>query len=92
LFKTVSKLKMEHKKAKGKTGYTKYEHSRIVGARALQISQGAPFMLKLSEKDLERVGYNPLEIAKIEFDEGLIPITVKKASHEKKGVESSGKN
>ena len=47
--------------------YTKYEHARIVGARALQISQGAPFMIELSQKDLEKIGYNPLEIAKMEY-------------------------
>ena len=65
-------------------GYTKYEHARIVGARALQISQGAPFMIKLSEKDLEKIGYNPLEIAKMEYKEDLIPIDIKKSIPEKK--------
>ena len=64
--------------------YTKYEQARIIGARALQISQGAPFMIKLSEKDLEKIGYNPVEIAKMEFKEGLIPITVKKQDNNKK--------
>lgn len=58
--------------------YTKYETARIIGARSLQISMGAPFMIKLSEKDLEAINYNPLEIAKREFDEGLIPIAVKR--------------
>lgn len=58
--------------------YTKYEEARIIGARALQISQGAPFMIKLTEKELEKIGYNPVEIAKIEFKQGLIPITIKK--------------
>ena len=58
--------------------YTKYEHARIVGARALQISMGAPFMIKLDDEDLKKLGYNPVEIAKIEFAKGLIPITVKR--------------
>lgn len=58
--------------------YTKYEHARIVGARALQISMGAPFMVKLTDDDLKKMGYNPVEIAKLEFKQGLIPITVKK--------------
>lgn len=58
--------------------YTKYEESRIIGSRALQLSQGAPFMIKLSQKDLEKIGYNTLEIAKLEFKEGLVPITVKR--------------
>tara|TARA_Y100000310_G_scaffold217822_1_gene218905 strand:- start:3828 stop:4037 length:210 start_codon:yes stop_codon:yes gene_type:complete len=64
-------------------GYTKYEHARIVGSRALQISQGAPFMIKLSDKDLQKIGYNPLEIAKMEFKEGLIPIDVKRPDSDK---------
>jgi DNA-directed RNA polymerase subunit K len=67
-----------------KMEYTKYEQSRIIGSRALQISQGAPFMIKLSGKDLEKIGYNPLEIAKLEFKEGLIPITVKREKEAKK--------
>ena len=58
--------------------YTKYEHARIVGARALQISMGAPFMVKLNEEDLKRMGYNPIEIAKLEFSQGVIPISVKR--------------
>ena len=65
--------------------YTKYEKARIIGSRALQISQGAPFTIKLSEKDLEKIGYNPLEIAKMEFKQDLIPITIK--SHHKNGEE-----
>lgn len=57
--------------------HTKYEHARIVGARAMQLSQGAPFLIKLSEKDLEKMGYNVLEIAKLEYKEGLIQIEIK---------------
>lgn len=58
--------------------HTKYERARIVGARALQISMGAPFMIKMGEKQLEEIAYNPVEIAKREFAEGLIPINVKR--------------
>jgi len=58
--------------------YTKYEQARIVGARALQISMGAPFMVKLNEEELKKIGYNPIEIAKLEFSQGVIPIKVKK--------------
>ena len=57
---------------------TKYEHARIVGARALQISMGAPFMLKLTDEDLKKIGYNSIEIAKLEFKQGIIPISVKR--------------
>ena len=62
--------------------YTKYEEARIIGSRALQISQGAPFMIKLSEKDLEKIGYNSLEIAKMEFEKGIVPITTKRHKEE----------
>ncbi len=58
--------------------YTKYEHARIIGARALQISMGAPFMVKLTDEDLKKIGYNTVEIAKLEFKQGLIPIAVKR--------------
>ncbi len=67
-----------------KMQYTKYEESRIIGSRALQLAQGAPFMIKLSEKDLEKIAYNPVEIAKMEFKEGLIPITTRRLSRESK--------
>ena len=58
--------------------YTKYEKARMVGSRALQLSMGAPFLLKLTEKELEQLKYNPIRIALKEFDAGVIPITVKR--------------
>ena len=58
--------------------YTKYEKARLIGSRALQISMGAPFLIKLSKKDLETIKYNPVEIAKQEYKKGIIPITVKR--------------
>lgn len=58
--------------------YTKYEHARIIGARALQISMGAPILAKLTDEELKGLGYNTVEIAKLEFKQGLIPITVKR--------------
>jgi len=60
------------------TDYTKYEQARILGSRALQIGMGAPFLVKLSEEDLKNIKYNPIEIAKLEFEKGIIPITVKR--------------
>ena len=57
---------------------SRYERARIIGSRALQISMGAPFLLKLSKKKLEEVEYNPVEIAKLEFEKGVIPITVRR--------------
>ena len=57
--------------------YTKYEIARIIGARALQISMGAPIMVELSKEELEKIRFNPVEIAKIEFEKGSIPIKAK---------------
>jgi len=58
--------------------YTKYEHARIIGARALQISMGAPILIKLGDAELQKIGYNTVEIAKLEFQQGLIQISVKR--------------
>ena len=49
--------------------FTRYEVARILGARALQIAMGAPILLKLKEEDFEALRYNPINIAKKEFDE-----------------------
>jgi DNA-directed RNA polymerase subunit K/omega len=64
------------KKTAGKIQFTKYEQARILGSRALQVSMGAPYLIKISKKRLEELKYNPLEIAKLEFEAGVIPITV----------------
>lgn len=60
------------------TELTKYEKARILGSRALQISCGAPFLVKLTEEDLQKINYSPIEIAKMELEKGVIPITVKR--------------
>ena len=59
---------------------TKFEKARVLGTRALQIAMGAPFLVKLSEKDLQAIGYNPIEIAKKELAAGVLPIMVKRAT------------
>ncbi len=58
--------------------HTKYEIARMIGSRALQISMGAPFLVKLTEKDLEAIGFNPIEIAKKEYEQGVLPIAVRR--------------
>jgi len=58
--------------------FTKYEKARIIGARALQIAMGAPILLKMEKKDFEKIKYNPIEIAKKEFKEEILPITIKR--------------
>lgn len=68
--------------------FTRFEKARVIGSRALQIGMGAPPLVKLSESDMEKIKYNPVEIAKMEYEKGIIPITVKrpypKKSEEKK--------
>ena len=54
--------------------YTRYEKARIIGARALQISMGAPSLIKIP-KDV----IFPIDIAMLEFEQDAIPITVKRA-------------
>ncbi len=58
--------------------YTKYEKARMIGSRALQLAMGAPFLVKLNEEELLKINYNPIEIALLEFNEGVLPITVKR--------------
>ena len=53
--------------------YTIYEKARIIGARALEISMGAPILIKRKKDE-----YNPIEIAKKEFEKGVIPISVRR--------------
>jgi len=63
--------------------YTKYEIARIIGARALQISMGAPLLLKMAAKDFQEINFNPIEIAKTEFSKGILPITIRRPMPEK---------
>ena len=58
--------------------YTKYEKARMIGSRALQLSMGAPFLVKLSPEELKKLKFDPIEIALLEFEEGVLPITVKR--------------
>ncbi len=58
--------------------YTKYEKARMIGSRALQLSMGAPFLVKLSEEELVKLNYGTIDIAMREFEEGVLPITVKR--------------
>ncbi len=53
--------------------YTRFEKARIIGARALQISLGAPVLLEIPEGMID-----PITISQLEFDRGIIPITVKR--------------
>lgn len=58
--------------------FTKFEVARIIGARSLQIAMGAPLLMDLKENDFKKLKYSPIELAKLEFREGILPITVKR--------------
>ena len=66
------------KKREIEKNFTKYEIARILGARALQLSMNAPVLLKIDEKKLEEINYDPLKISELEFYFGVLPITVKR--------------
>ena len=51
---------------------TRFEKARIVGARALQISMGAPILVDAAENT------NPIDIALVELDVGILPITIRR--------------
>lgn len=57
--------------------YSRYEVARIIGARTLQLANGAKPMIKTELKDV-------FEIAEEEFRQGVCPIdTVNKDEHKK---------
>lgn len=66
-----------------KETFTKYERARIIGARALQIAMGAPILLKMKKEDYEKMRYNPINIARKEFEDGILPLSVKRPMPEK---------
>ncbi len=55
--------------------YTRFERARILGARALQVSLGAPILIDVPTELID-----PVEIAEREFREGAIPITVRRGT------------
>jgi DNA-directed RNA polymerase subunit K len=60
---SVSRVSSEH--------FTRFEKARILGARALQISLGAPILV-----DFPTTIIDPLIIAEMEMAASVIPITV----------------
>jgi DNA-directed RNA polymerase I, II, and III subunit RPABC2 len=52
---------------------TRFEKARIVGARALQISMGAPILV-----DADEAVSNPIGIALKEMDIAILPITIRR--------------
>ncbi|MHB8634432.1 MAG: DNA-directed RNA polymerase subunit K [Thermoplasmatota archaeon] len=54
--------------------YTRFEKARIVGARALQISMGAPPLIETPPGTR-----NPVQVALLEFAADAIPLTVQRS-------------
>jgi DNA-directed RNA polymerase I, II, and III subunit RPABC2 len=52
---------------------TRYEKARIIGARSLQISYGAPI---LCEKPKSMI--DPIKIAQLELKSGILPLTIRR--------------
>ncbi|MDR5657465.1 DNA-directed RNA polymerase subunit K [Halodesulfurarchaeum sp. HSR-GB] len=51
--------------------YNRYEKARILGARALQISYGAPVLIDTDQTE-------PILIAAEEYDQSALPFTVRR--------------
>ena len=63
---------------KDKKEYTKYEKTRLIAARALQIAQGAPALV-----DVPKGVTDSVKIAEMEWEEDLIPIDIKDLKEKK---------
>jgi DNA-directed RNA polymerase subunit K len=53
----------------------RYEKARIIGARALQVAFGAPVLVDTDQTQ-------PILIAAEEYDEGVLPFTVRRGDEE----------
>ena len=53
--------------------YTRFEKARIIGARSLQVSLGAPVLIDIPEGMID-----PVAIAMLEYERDVLPITVKR--------------
>jgi len=56
-----------------KNKLTRFEVTRIIGARTLQISLGAPLLIKSSKKNS-----NSMQLAEEEFKQKKVPMTIKR--------------
>lgn len=61
-----------------KREYSRFEKTRIISARALQIAQGSPILVDRPKGELD-----PMEIARLEWEAGVIPIDIKGDVHDK---------
>ncbi len=52
---------------------TRFERARIAGARALQLSLGAPVLIEIGPKVSD-----PIDIALSELKQGVLPMTIRR--------------
>lgn len=76
--KRSKRVKAAPKKVKaaqliGPKKLTRFEKARVIGARALQISMGAPVLV-----DTSRSSKSPIDIALMELEEGVLPISIRR--------------
>ncbi|MCS7112904.1 MAG: DNA-directed RNA polymerase subunit K [Nitrososphaerota archaeon] len=64
----------EARRILGPPRLTKYEKARIVGVRALQISMGAPILVRLPPN----IDKSPFSIALYELEKAVLPITIRR--------------
>ncbi len=76
-FSNIRRKKLKEAKKKIKIGsifITRYEKARIIGARSLQISLGAPILMAI-EPELK---LDSLNIAEAELDNKILPLTIRR--------------
>jgi DNA-directed RNA polymerase I, II, and III subunit RPABC2 len=77
VYANIKRKKIEDTKQKIKVGsiyVTRFEKARIIGARALQISLGAPILVSIKDTVLDSMA-----IAEKEFLEGILPLTIRRS-------------
>lgn len=52
---------------------TKFEKARIIGARALQLAMGAPFLIERPKDEFDTV-----RLAQLELEKEVLPLTIKR--------------
>ncbi|MHA2097440.1 MAG: DNA-directed RNA polymerase subunit K [Candidatus Kariarchaeaceae archaeon] len=62
----------------GESVLTRYERARIVGARALQISQGAPILIDVDPDD-----FQPVDVATSELKARVLPVGLQRWNQNK---------
>jgi DNA-directed RNA polymerase subunit K len=57
--------------------YNRYEKARILGARALQVSYGAPVLIDTEQTE-------PILVAAEEYDADVLPFTVRREGEDRR--------